>query len=368
MALVATPRTRCSPEHRPIPRPRRPRRRGQDDPGGRPGRLAPRAGPRGRHLPRPRRHGAGRPAPRDPARPRRRSNLSLRAEMLLFMASRAQLVEEVIRPGARRPGRSSSPTASCWPTSSIRGTPAGLPVEEVGQVGRAATGGLLPDLTLVLDVPPERGPRPGRRGAGPDRGPARRLPRAGPRGVPPRGREAGGPLPVLPRADRRGRRLGRPRRGRRADPKRGGACPGTRSAAMTGSSTTSGGPWRRGGSRTPSCSSAPRGSASGRSRGRWRRPCSASARPRPTLDPCERLPGLPPGRGRHAPRPPRGRPARGQARAADQGDPRPLPRPRPQADARHAQGRDRRRRRRPERRGGQRLPQDAGGAARRARS
>ena len=36
-----------------------------------------------------------------------------------------------------------------------QGIAGGLPVEDVWQVGEAAAGGLLPDLTLVLDVPPE---------------------------------------------------------------------------------------------------------------------------------------------------------------------------------------------------------------------
>lgn len=81
-------------------------------------------------------------------------NLALRAEMLLYMASRAQLVEEVVRPALAN---------GCVVVSDryllanvvYQGFAGGLPVEEVGLVGLAATGHLLPDLTVVLDVPPD---------------------------------------------------------------------------------------------------------------------------------------------------------------------------------------------------------------------
>jgi dTMP kinase len=36
-----------------------------------------------------------------------------------------------------------------------QGYAGGLPVASLWEVGRAATGGIMPDLTLVLDVPPE---------------------------------------------------------------------------------------------------------------------------------------------------------------------------------------------------------------------
>jgi dTMP kinase len=79
--------------------------------------------------------------------------LALRAEMLLYMASRAELVEEVIRPAL---GRGALVLSDRFLLANIayQGFAGGLPVEEVGRVGLTATGGLLPDLTLVLDVPP----------------------------------------------------------------------------------------------------------------------------------------------------------------------------------------------------------------------
>jgi dTMP kinase len=81
-------------------------------------------------------------------------DLSVRAEMLLFMASRAQLVEEVIRP-ALEAGRVVVSDRFLLANIVYQGDAGGLSVAEIGQVGRAATGGLLPDLTLLLDVPPQ---------------------------------------------------------------------------------------------------------------------------------------------------------------------------------------------------------------------
>jgi dTMP kinase len=81
-------------------------------------------------------------------------HLSLRAEMLLFMASRAQLVEDVIRP-ALAAGTIVVSDRFVLANLVYQGDAGGLPVEEIARVGRAATGGLLPDLTLVLDIPPE---------------------------------------------------------------------------------------------------------------------------------------------------------------------------------------------------------------------
>lgn len=76
----------------------------------------------------------------------------LRAEMLLFMASRAQLVEQVIRP-ALESGKIVISDRYLLANVVYQGYAGGLPVEMLWEVGRAATRGLMPDLTLVLDVP-----------------------------------------------------------------------------------------------------------------------------------------------------------------------------------------------------------------------
>ena len=76
----------------------------------------------------------------------------LRAEMLLFMASRAQLVAEVIRP-ALEAGKVVVSDRYLLANVVYQGYVGGLPVESLWEVGRTATGGLMPDLTLVLDIP-----------------------------------------------------------------------------------------------------------------------------------------------------------------------------------------------------------------------
>ena len=82
------------------------------------------------------------------------TDLSPRAEMLLYMASRAQLVEQVIRP-ALWSGQAVVSDRYILANLVYQGYARGLPMDEIWRVGEAATGGLLPHLTLVLDVPPD---------------------------------------------------------------------------------------------------------------------------------------------------------------------------------------------------------------------
>lgn len=72
--------------------------------------------------------------------------------MLLYMASRAQLVDEVVRPALAR-GDVVVSDRYLLANVVYQGFAGGLGVEEVGRVGAVATGGVLPDLTVVLDVP-----------------------------------------------------------------------------------------------------------------------------------------------------------------------------------------------------------------------
>lgn len=78
----------------------------------------------------------------------------MRAEMLLYMASRAQLVEEVVRPSLQA-GRVVVCDRFLLSNLVYQGVAGGLPAEEVARVGAVATGGLTPDLTLILDVAPD---------------------------------------------------------------------------------------------------------------------------------------------------------------------------------------------------------------------
>lgn len=79
---------------------------------------------------------------------------TMRAEMLLYMASRAQLVDEVVRP-ALAAGRIVVSDRFLLSNLVYQGLAGGLEVEEIAAVGAVATGGMTPDLTLLLDVPPD---------------------------------------------------------------------------------------------------------------------------------------------------------------------------------------------------------------------
>jgi dTMP kinase len=81
-------------------------------------------------------------------------SIGTRAEMLLYMASRAQLVEEVIAP-ALAAGKVVVSDRFLLANVVYQGHAGGLEPGDVWGVGLVATGGLLPDLTLVLDVPPD---------------------------------------------------------------------------------------------------------------------------------------------------------------------------------------------------------------------
>ena len=77
-----------------------------------------------------------------------------RSEMLLYMAARAQLVEEVIRP-ALAEGKTVVSDRFLLANVVYQGRAGGLDVELLWQVGRVATDGLVPDLTIVLDMSAE---------------------------------------------------------------------------------------------------------------------------------------------------------------------------------------------------------------------
>jgi dTMP kinase len=81
-----------------------------------------------------------------------------RTEALLFMASRAQLVQQVIRP-AMTMGTSVIADRFFLSTYAYQVAGHGLPEAEIRSANRLATGDLVPHLTLLLDVPPGEGMR-----------------------------------------------------------------------------------------------------------------------------------------------------------------------------------------------------------------
>lgn len=79
--------------------------------------------------------------------------ISPRCEMLLYMAARAQLVDEVIHP-AIESGKVVVSDRYLLANVVYQGYAGGLEVQEVRDVGRVATAGLTPDCTFLLDMSP----------------------------------------------------------------------------------------------------------------------------------------------------------------------------------------------------------------------
>jgi dTMP kinase len=95
-----------------------------------------------------------------------RQEMGLACEAFLFMASRAQLTSEIIRP-ALEAGHAVVSDRYLLANVVYQGHAGGLDPDLLWEVGRLATGGLEPDLTMVLDLPVEDAQR--RRTGAPDR-------------------------------------------------------------------------------------------------------------------------------------------------------------------------------------------------------
>src|SRR6185503_1131634 len=80
------------------------------------------------------------------------------SDALLFNAARRQLVEEVIRP-ALSDGISVVCARFADSTLAYQGYGAGLPLDDLRTLQAVSTSGLQPDLTILLDLPPEVGLR-----------------------------------------------------------------------------------------------------------------------------------------------------------------------------------------------------------------
>ncbi len=84
------------------------------------------------------------------------AELGVSAEILLYEASRAQLVDQVIRP-ALAAGEVVLCDRFYDSTTAYQGYARGIDLARIAELNRAATGGLSPDRTLVLDIDPAVG-------------------------------------------------------------------------------------------------------------------------------------------------------------------------------------------------------------------
>ena len=82
----------------------------------------------------------------------RQTSMGVRTEALLFMASRAELVDRVIAPALAR-GEIVIADRYLLANVVYQGHAGGLPPDDLRMLGRFATAGVLPDFTVVLDLP-----------------------------------------------------------------------------------------------------------------------------------------------------------------------------------------------------------------------
>lgn len=85
-----------------------------------------------------------------------RSEMTPMTEFLIYSASRAQLVQEVVRPALER-GEVVVCDRYVDSSYAYQGYGRGLDLGELRAVSAAATGGLTPDLTVLLNIEPQLG-------------------------------------------------------------------------------------------------------------------------------------------------------------------------------------------------------------------
>ena len=96
------------------------------------------------------------------------TSMTSRAEALVFMASRAELVERVVRPAIER-GATVLVDRFFLSTYAYQVGGRGLSEADVRAANQLATGGIVPDLTLLFRLPMAESRARMRRRAGPDR-------------------------------------------------------------------------------------------------------------------------------------------------------------------------------------------------------
>lgn len=80
--------------------------------------------------------------------------MTAQCEMLLYMASRAQLVGELIRPSLED-GYVVVSERFLFSSVAYQGYAGGLPIENILRIGEFAVSGIEPDLTIILDIDPD---------------------------------------------------------------------------------------------------------------------------------------------------------------------------------------------------------------------
>lgn len=85
-----------------------------------------------------------------------KSRISAPAETLLYMAARAQVVEEIIKP-ALEEGKTVVCDRFLDSTIAYQGFGLGIDIKLIKSLGNFATQGIKPDLTIFLDLPVKRG-------------------------------------------------------------------------------------------------------------------------------------------------------------------------------------------------------------------
>jgi len=81
--------------------------------------------------------------------------MNVQTEIMLFMASRAQLVAEVIKPTLEK-GKTVLCDRFISATCAYQGA-SGYPVEKIIELGKFAVGDTWPDLTIIIDLPVKEG-------------------------------------------------------------------------------------------------------------------------------------------------------------------------------------------------------------------
>lgn len=88
----------------------------------------------------------------------RELSVPARSELFLMLAARAAFVAQVVHPSVEA-GKVVIADRFELSTLAYQGAGRGLPLDEVRRCNRFATGGLSPDLTVLLDLDPEEGAR-----------------------------------------------------------------------------------------------------------------------------------------------------------------------------------------------------------------